>query len=64
MQDEAGFVYRFEGDEINASGFTTQCMNGTKASVLVAISNLPTGDLTTLDADYEFRVTNTGNKKK
>jgi len=64
MQDEAGFVYRFEGDEIDASGFTTQCMNGTKASVLVAISNLPTGDLTTLDADYTFRLTNTGNKRK
>ena len=27
------------------------------------ISNLPTGDLTTLDADYTFRLTNTGNKR-
>ena len=38
-------------------------MNSTKASVVVAISNLPTGDLTYLDADYVFRVTNTSNKK-
>ena len=38
-------------------------MNSTKASVLVVISNLPTGDLTTLDADYVLRVTNTSNKK-
>ena len=62
-QDEAGFVYRFEGDEIHEAGFSTKCMNSTKASVLVVISNLPTGDLTTLDADYLLRVTNTSNKK-
>ena len=62
-QDAAGFVYRFEGDEIHQAGFSTKCMNSTKASVLVVISNLPTGDLTTLDADYVLRVTNTSNKK-
>ena len=62
-QDVAGFVYRFGGDEIAQSGFSTKCMNSTKASVLVVISNLPTGDLTTLDADYAFRLTNTSNKK-
>jgi hypothetical protein len=62
-QDVAGFVYRFEGDEIAQSGFSTKCMNSTKASVLVVISNLPTGDLTTLDADYTFRLTNTSNKQ-
>ena len=62
-QDEAGFVYRFEGDDIQQAGFSTKCMNSTKASVLAVISNLPTGDLTFLDADYVFRLTNTGNKK-
>ncbi len=41
-QDAAGFVYRFEGDEIAPGGFSTKCMNSTKASVLVVISNLPT----------------------
>jgi immune inhibitor InhA-like protein len=63
IQDPAGFVYRFAGDEIHQTGFSTKCMNSTKASVLVVISNLPTGDLTTLDAGYMFRVTNTSNKK-
>ena len=63
IQDAAGFVYRFEGDEIHEAGFSTKCMNSTKASVLVVISNLPTGDLTYLDADYTFRLTNTGNKQ-
>ena len=62
-QDEAGFVYRFEGDDIQQAGFSTKCLNSTKASLLAVISNLPTGDLTFLDADYTFRLTNTGNKK-
>jgi hypothetical protein len=29
--------------------------------MVAVISNLPTGDLQYLDADYEFRVTNTAN---
>jgi hypothetical protein len=62
-QDEAGFVYRFEGDNIQQAGFSTKCLNSTKASLTAVISNLPTGDLTFLDADYTFRLTNTGNKK-
>jgi hypothetical protein len=62
-QDPAGFIYRFEGDDIAQAGFSTRCMNSTKDSFLVIISNLPTGDLTYLDADYTFRLTNTGNKK-
>jgi hypothetical protein len=63
IQDEAGFVYRFEGDNIQQAGFSTKCLNSTKASLTAVISNLPTGDLTFLDADYTFRLTNTGNKK-
>ena len=62
-QDEAGFVYRFEGDDIQQAGFSTKCLNSSKASLVAVISNLPTGDLTFLDADYTFRLTNTGNKK-
>ena len=54
---------RFEGDEIAQTGFSTACLKSTKASLLVVISNLPTGDLTYLDADYAFRITNTSNKK-
>jgi hypothetical protein len=38
-------------------------MDSPTASVLVVISNLPTGDLPYLDADHTFRLTNTSNKK-
>ena len=61
-EDAAGFLYRFEGDDIAQSGFSTKCMRSSKASFVVAISNLPSGDLTFLDADYVFRLTNTTNK--
>ncbi len=58
--DGAGnFVYRFEGDEISAV-FNTRCANGPNRDFAVLISNLPTGDLTVLDADYTLSVTNTG----
>ncbi|MEH0843077.1 hypothetical protein V6U81_11890 [Micromonospora sp. CPCC 205711] len=62
--DGAGnWVYRFTGDQFTRSGFNTKCANGNQNDFAVLISNLPTGDLTYLDADYTFRVTNTGNKK-
>lgn len=32
-----------------------------QGSSAVVISNLPTGDLTLLDANYVFRLSNTGN---
>ena len=60
----AGFVYRFEGDAIEQAGFDTSCLRGTQDSIVAAISNLPTGDLTFLDAGYEFRLTNTGNGRR
>jgi hypothetical protein len=63
FEDDAGFVYRLEGDEIAASGFSTECLRSTQESLLVIISNLPTGDLTFLDAGYVFNLTNTGNKQ-
>jgi len=61
IEDAAGFVYRFEGDDISESGFTTACMRGSKARFAVVVSNMPTGDLTYLDAGYDFSLTNTGN---
>jgi hypothetical protein len=58
-EDEAGFLYRLEGDDIAQGGFSTKCMRSTQDSFVVSISNLPTGDLTYLDADYVFRLTKT-----
>jgi len=60
------YAYRLEGNangDITQGGFSTKCLNGSKATLTVVISNLPTGDLQYLDANYVFRVTNTGNKK-
>jgi hypothetical protein len=61
--DPAGYLYRLEGDNIQQAGFSTACMRSSKDSFVVAISNLPTGDLTYLDADYVFRLTNTSARK-
>jgi hypothetical protein len=63
LEDTAGFIWRFEDDSFDAN-FNTKCMNGTRDEFAVVISNLPTGDLNTLDANYVFRLTNTSNKKK
>jgi hypothetical protein len=62
LEDTAGFIYRFEEDSFTAN-FSTKCM-GAKDRFVVVISNLPTGDLQYLDANYEFRLTNTGNRQK
>jgi Immune inhibitor A-like, MAM domain len=62
VQDAAGYIYRFEDDSFTAN-FSTKCM-GSKDRFLVVVSNLPTGDLQYLDADYTFTLTNTGNKQK
>ena len=61
--DAAGFVYRFEGSSITQGGFSTACLRSTKDRIAVVISNLPTGDLTVLDTNYSFTLTNTGTKK-
>jgi hypothetical protein len=63
LEDTAGFIWRFEDDSFDAN-FNTTCMNGTRDEFAVVISNLPTGVLNTLDANYTFRLTNTGNKQK
>lgn len=63
IEDAAGHIYRFESDGmIEESGFDTSCMRSTKDRFAVIISNLPTGDLTFLDADYSFGLSNEGNK--
>jgi hypothetical protein len=63
--DEAGnFVYRLEGDDIAMSGLDTSCAKGKNRDFATLVSNLPTGDLDTLDAGYSLTVTNTGNGKQ
>jgi hypothetical protein len=62
--DEAGnHVYRLEGDDINSLRFNTRCANGPNRDFAIIVSNLPTGDLTVLNADYDLRVRNEGGKK-
>ncbi|WP_397558303.1 hypothetical protein [Microbacterium alkaliflavum] len=60
VTDGAGnYVYRLTGDLISQGGFSTKCANGTKKDFATMVSNLPTGDLTFLDAGYTLSVTNT-----
>jgi hypothetical protein len=57
------YVYRFlTDDEISPAGFDMRCtkVGGRTRPVVVAISNLPTGQLTYFDSSYDFRLTNTG----
>ena len=56
IDSEGNHVYRFEGDSIHESGFDTTCLRGTKGSVTAVISNLTSGDIQVLDADYVFRL--------
>ncbi|MBY5164181.1 immune inhibitor A [Salsipaludibacter albus] len=52
-------VYRYEGDSIHVDGFDTQCLGG-QDTITAIVSNLPTGDLTVFDADYDFTLVGTG----
>lgn len=57
--DEAGnHVYRLAGDSISQAGFVTRCANGPNRDFATLVSNLPTGDLTFLDAGYTLTVRN------
>jgi len=56
------YVYRFTGS-VNVAGFSSSCLNSSRDTITAVISNMPTGDLQYLDANYVFRVTNTSNKK-
>lgn len=65
ITDGAGnYVYRLEGDLIAQRGFNTKCASGNKRDFATLVSNLPTGDLTFLDADYALTVRNLGSGKK
>lgn len=55
-------VYRLEGDQFTSDRFTTRCANGRNRDFAVIVSNLPTGDLTVLNADYDLRVRNVGGR--
>ncbi|HZI96541.1 MAG TPA: hypothetical protein VFD41_03340, partial [Actinomycetales bacterium] len=58
--DNAGnFVYRYNGDEIITDELTTKCLKPSQSSLVVAISNMPSGDLTVLDAGYEYDLVKT-----
>ena len=65
---EGVHVYRFATDEeLTEAGFDLRCTKGggeKPRSVVVAISNMPTGDMTFFDSPYTFRVLNTGSGKK
>jgi hypothetical protein len=53
ITDSAGYhVYRLEGSSISQGGFQSKCAG--KAGITTVISNMPTGDLSFLDADYTF----------
>ncbi|RPF27000.1 hypothetical protein [Georgenia muralis] len=63
--DADNYVYRFEGDtngDISTGALDTRCANGNTADFFAVISNLATGELTVLDADYDFDVVNLGAK--
>lgn len=57
--DAAGnHVYRLTGDAFSQGGFVTKCANGPQRDLATLTSNLPTGDLTFLDAGYDLSVRN------
>ena len=53
--DQGWHIYRYEGTEISKYGFDTTCL-GSQGRFTVAISNITSGDLQVLDADYNLRV--------
>ena len=57
VDNQGNYAYRFVGDELTAEGFSTDCLRATKGEVTVVISNLTSGDIQVLDADYLFRLT-------
>ena len=61
MDDEGNYVLRLEGDDITLTGLDTSCLDN-KEEFTVVVSNMTTGDIQVLDADYTLRVT--GSNKK
>ncbi len=64
VYDEASglYVYRYEGTDIEVSGFDTACLGG-KDRITVIITNRPSGDLAFLTTDYDFTLVGTGKAK-
>ena len=63
IDDASGLrVYRFEGTDIDATGFDTQCLGG-QDEITAIITNRPTGDLAYLNVDYDFSLVGTGKAK-
>jgi hypothetical protein len=60
VDNVGNYVYRFEGDSLEVAGFSSTCLRSTKGEVTVVISNLTSGDIQVLDADYVFRLTGSG----
>lgn len=56
VDSEGNHVYRLEGDSVTSPVLDTKCANGPNRDFAVIVSNLPTGDLTVLNADYDLRV--------
>ena len=54
-------MLRLEGSDITLTGLDTTCLDN-KENFTVVISNLTSGDIQVLDADYKLRVT--GSNKK
>ena len=54
-------VYRAEGTSVAIPNLNTKCLG--KRQLTTVISNMPTGDLTFLDAPYAFALQNTGSAK-
>jgi hypothetical protein len=57
ITDGAGnYVYRYAADAMSTDTFTTKCANGKQSDFVVSVSNLPTGQITALDATYDYSV--------
>ena len=61
VDDAGNYVLRLEGDDITLTGLDTTCLDN-KEEFTVVVSNLTSGDIQVLDADYRLRVT--GSNKK
>ncbi|TRW46065.1 hypothetical protein [Georgenia yuyongxinii] len=59
VDDAGNHVYRFTGDDISTYTLSTKCANGPNTDFVVSVSNLPSGDLTVLDAGYDYSVVKT-----
>lgn len=64
VDSNGNHVYRLEGDTSTSGALNTRCANGPNRDFAVIVSNLPTGDLTVLNADYDLRVRNLGGRQR